>query len=82
MAAPRSRTIDRRPLYAALQREWYPTRQAAARMGVGERTLRRRLSSPSWREGDHYRWVLRNTRPVLEVNVPRAISLMNQQGWI
>jgi hypothetical protein len=65
-----------------IQRDWYPTRRAAAMLGVSERTLRRRLSSPNWAEGRHYRWVTRQTRRTLEINVAGAINLMNCMGWI
>lgn len=64
-----------------VQRDWYPTRRAAALLGVSERTLRRRLSSPNWTEGLHYRWVTRHTRRTLEINVASTINLMNRIGW-
>jgi hypothetical protein len=64
-----------------VQRDWYPTRRAAALLGVSERTLRRRLGSSDWIDGLHYRWVTRHTRRTLEVNIANAISLMNRKGW-
>ena len=64
-----------------LRRNWYPTREAAALLGVSERTLRRRLDGDHWREGLHYRWVLRSTRRTLEVNVPATVDLLNRKGW-
>lgn len=63
------------------QRDWFPTRQAASMIGVSERTLRRRLEKPHWIDGHHYRWVKRQSRQTLEINVPRAIRLMDQRGW-
>jgi len=66
----------------AAQRDWYPTRRAAMLLGVSERTLRRRLGSNGWTEGLHYRWVTRQTRRTLEVNVANAINLMNRMGWL
>jgi hypothetical protein len=51
-------------------------------LGVSERTLRRRLGSNGWTEGLHYRWVTRQTRRTLEVNVANAINLMNRMGWL
>jgi hypothetical protein len=65
----------------AENRQWFPTRQAAQLLGTSEATLRRRLSRPAWCEGRHYRWVTRNKRITLEVNVPMAIRLMNRVGW-
>lgn len=65
-----------------VQRDWYPTRQAAALIGISERTLRRRVSQPAWKDGFHYRWVSRAKRLTLEVNVTRAIKLMDQRGWV
>jgi hypothetical protein len=74
--------VQRTPLQRpTVQRDWYPTRRAAALLGVSERTLRRRLGSQGWAEGLHYRWVTRHTRRTLEVNIPNAISLMNRGGW-
>jgi hypothetical protein len=64
-----------------IAREWYPTREAAAMIGVSERTLRRRLEKPFWLEGRHYRWTVRTTRRTLEINVPAAIKLMDRWGW-
>lgn len=64
-----------------VSRDWYPTREAAAMLGVSERTLRRRLEKPFWLEGRHYRWTVKTTRRVLEVNVPAAIRLMDRWGW-
>lgn len=86
MTAPASRygtmVAQRVPVQRiAMQRDWYPTRRAAALLGVSERTLRRRLSGPHWIEGLHYRWVTRHTRRTLEINVASAISLMNRMGW-
>lgn len=64
-----------------LTRDWYPTRRAAALLGIPERTLRRRLQRPEWIQGIHYRWVVRTARQTLEVNVPAAVQLMNRRGW-
>jgi hypothetical protein len=64
-----------------LIRDWYPTRRAAALLGIPERTLRRRLQRPEWIQGIHYRWVVRTARQTLEVNVPAAVQLMNRRGW-
>lgn len=64
------------------QRAWHTTRHAAALLGVAERTLRRRLQRSHWIEGLHYRWVTRNTRQTLEINVAAAIELMNRRGWV
>lgn len=63
------------------QRDWFSTRQAAAMLGISEPTLRRRAARASWVEGVHYRWITRNSRRTLEVNVSRAIQLMNAIGW-
>lgn len=63
------------------QREWYPTAKAAAMLGFSERTLRRRIQASHWIQGRHYRWVMLTSRAVLEVNVPRAIDLLNRWGW-
>lgn len=85
MSAPAFLAPPSRPpaaLDARLRRTWYPTRRAAAMLGVAERTLRRRLGRPGWVEGRDYRWVTRNTRRTLEVNVPGAIELMNRRGWV
>jgi hypothetical protein len=60
---------------------WFSTARAAALLHTSERTLRRRLSRDSWIEGFHYRWIVRSTRRTIEVHVPRAIELMEQQGW-
>lgn len=62
-------------------RQWFPTRKAAEQLGISERTLRRRTSQCLWVEGLHYRWVTRLSRRTLEINVPRAINLMEQSGW-
>jgi hypothetical protein len=62
-------------------RDWYPIRQAAAMLGTSESTLRRRTSKAHWRDGLHYRWVTRQSRRTLEVNVAQVIKLMNAIGW-
>jgi 3-deoxy-D-arabino-heptulosonate 7-phosphate (DAHP) synthase class II len=66
---------------SAPSRDWFSTSQAALLLGTSERTLRRRISRRSWREGLHYRWITRQTRQTLEINVPQAIKLMNTVGW-
>lgn len=65
----------------APSRDWLSTRQAAIRLGVSESTLRRRTLKPAWREGVHYRWIVRCSRRTMEINVPQAIKLMNEIGW-
>jgi hypothetical protein len=64
-----------------LQRDWYPTRAAAGMTGLSERTLRRYIQQPHWREGFHYRWITRTSRRTLEIHVARAVRLMEQWGW-
>jgi len=63
------------------QRDWFPVRQAAAMLGTSESTLRRRTAKGHWMEGLHYRWVTRQSRQTLEVNVAGVIKLMNAVGW-
>lgn len=63
------------------QRDWFPVREAAALLGTSESTLRRRTAKEHWIEGLHYRWITRQSRQTLEVNVARAIKLMNAAGW-
>jgi hypothetical protein len=65
----------------APSRDWFSTRQAAALLGVSESTLRRRIDKPAWQEGVHYRWIVRRSRQTVEINVPRAIKLMDSIGW-
>lgn len=79
-ATPHSR-LDPPFRLPEVRREWYPTAMAARLLGMSDRTLRRRLGSPKWIEGQHYRWVVCNTRRVLEVNVGAAIRLMDQSSW-
>lgn len=62
-------------------RDWFPVRQAAAMLGTSENTLRRRISKVHWKDGLHYRWVTRQSRQTLEVNVAAVIKLMNAIGW-
>jgi hypothetical protein len=62
-------------------RDWFPTRQAALLLGTSEQTLRRRIHKPGWRKGIHYRWITRQSRQTLEINVPQSIKLMNSIGW-
>jgi predicted DNA-binding transcriptional regulator YafY len=82
--------IDRAPVRAipkprldrsALARAWFTTSQAAAMLGVSERTLRRRIARGAWIQGVHYRWITRQSRRTLEVNVSRVIKLMEACGW-
>jgi len=50
-------------------------------LGTSESTLRRRTAKGHWVEGMHYRWVTRQSRQTLEVNVAGVIKLMNAFGW-
>jgi hypothetical protein len=80
--------IDRGPLARKprfqrpeMPRAWFTTAQAAAMLGTSERTLRRRVARQSWVEGVHYRWITRESRRTLEINVARVIKLMEACGW-
>jgi len=64
-----------------MPRAWFTTTRAAAMLGTSERTLRRRISRPTWLEGVHYRWITRESRRTLEINVARVIKLMDARGW-
>lgn len=50
-------------------------------LGISERTLRRRIVRPGWIEGKHYRWITRQSRRTLEINVSGVIELMDSCGW-
>lgn len=78
---PAIRDPRRQPLPVGAQRSWYPTSQAAAMLSTSERTLRRRISKAHWKEGLHYRWIVRQTRATLEINVPQVLKLMEEMGW-
>jgi len=69
------------PALPAVKRAWYPTQQASQALGLSTRTLRRYTSREHWIEDIHYRWVSRPTRRTLEINIPLAARLMEQQGW-
>lgn len=64
-----------------IPRAWFSTATAAAMLGISERTLRRRIARPGWVEGIHYRWITRQSRRTLEINVSSAIRLMDSSGW-
>lgn len=83
LARIRSRRIrvPQTPQRPLLQRDWYPTRQAAVMLDISERTLRRRLEQPHWIDGRHYRWVTRLSRRTLEINVPQVVRLLENRGW-
>jgi hypothetical protein len=69
------------PTLPAVKRAWYPTQQASQALGLSPRTLRRYVARDHWIEGVHYRWVSRLARRTLEINIPLAARLMEQQGW-
>ena len=69
------------PAPPAIKRAWYPTQQAAQALGLSARTLRRYTGREHWIEGVHYRWISRPARRTLEINIPLAARLMEQQGW-
>jgi hypothetical protein len=64
-----------------IPRTWFATATAAAMLGISERTLRRRIVRPGWIEGKHYRWITRQSRRTLEINVSGVIELMDSCGW-
>ncbi len=64
-----------------IPRTWFTTATAAAMLGLSERTLRRRITRPGWVEGKHYRWITRQSRRTLEINVSNVIKLMDARGW-
>jgi hypothetical protein len=76
LAAPTPR-VRRTPV----PRTWFTTAAAAAMLGVSDRTLRRRITRSSWVEGMHYRWITRQSRRTLEINVSSVIKLMDACGW-
>jgi len=79
--APAALALKPRRARPVLPRAWYSTAQAAAMLGSSERTLRRRVARQAWLEGVHYRWITRQSRRTLEINVAQVIKLMEACGW-
>jgi predicted nucleic acid-binding Zn ribbon protein len=79
--APAALALKPRRTRPVLPRAWYSTAQAAAMLGSSERTLRRRVARQAWLEGVHYRWITRQSRRTLEINVAQVIKLMEACGW-
>ncbi|MEB3361692.1 MAG: hypothetical protein VKI42_06160 [Synechococcaceae cyanobacterium] len=60
---------------------WVSTVRAAAHLGINRSTLQRRIHCDHWRQGVHYRWVRKFSRPVLQFHLTRIEELLQARGW-
>ncbi len=61
---------------------WMSSTAAAAELGLSPWTLRRRAhAAEHWVEGKHYRWIQKQQKRLLQVNLEAVRQLMTEVGW-